>query len=167
MLKTETYLSPGNCEGPMAGLLQRRGHCTPPPLTLPHHHPPHPHSPLEEAGVGLLPQTPPLLQEAAVEEHLRLKGWTNNLRYKLFLGELGNFCLLMRDKWHMLDGEVKEKNVLVQKLGSIKFREGRITTDLTDLFFWKGNFTKAMYTLQRNMVKASVFSTTTFNKLYF
>ncbi len=56
----------------MAGLLQRKGHCTPPPLTL--LHPPHPHSPLEEAGAGLLPQTPPLLQEAAVEERLRLKG---------------------------------------------------------------------------------------------
>lgn len=42
----------------------------------------------------------------------------------------------------MLDGEVKEEDVLVQKLGSITFREGRITTDLKTAvlsnFFEKG-----------------------------
>lgn len=80
----------------MAGLLQRKGHCTPPLLTLPHHHPPHPHSPLEEAGVGLPPQTPPLLQGAVEEERLRLKGWNKSIVFlKQFLKKLGNFCLLM------------------------------------------------------------------------
>lgn len=30
----------------------------------------------------------------------------------------------------MLDGEVKAENVLIQKLGSIKIREGTVTTNL-------------------------------------
>ncbi len=71
----------------------------------------------------------------------------------------------------MLDGEVKEENVLVQKLGSIKFREGRITTDLKtavlSYFFEKGTSLRPCTHHREIVVKASVFSTTTSNKLYF
>lgn len=37
----------------------------------------------------------------------------------------------------MLDGEVKEENVLVQKLGSIKFREGDLKTAVLSNLFLK------------------------------
>lgn len=68
-----SHLSQGNCEEPTAGPLQRTDRCTPPLLTLRHHHPPHPHKFLGEVGAVSLPQTPPLLQGAGEEEHLKLK----------------------------------------------------------------------------------------------
>lgn len=66
-----TNLSPDSCVGPMVGLPQRRGRCTPPPPNpLPPHHP---HSPQAEAGVGWALQTPARRRAEAAAARLKLQ----------------------------------------------------------------------------------------------
>lgn len=57
----------------MADPPRHTGRCTPPLPTLHPRRPPHPHSPLVEAGAEQSPQTPALPQGAEEEVRLRLK----------------------------------------------------------------------------------------------
>ncbi len=70
------HLSPSKFVEPRVGLLQRKGHCTPPQK------PPLPHSLLEVELGFVSPQTPALLRGEVEEAHLKLRDekWTGNSR---------------------------------------------------------------------------------------